>query len=258
MKTIAAILAGGSGTRIGGEVPKQMLPLGGKPVLAHSVGAFDAHPGVDAVVVVCREDLIPAVRELAAREHWCKVRAVVPGGADRSGSSLAAIRAARLLTAEGIDRSAKEGTLTAEGIDRPAEYGAPEAVRLLIHDAARPLVDAETISRCLQALETADAVEPVVPVADTIVQVDADGILTHVPARDSLRAVQTPQGFRLDTIEEAYRRAAADLAFTATDDASVVLRYLPGVRVCTVLGSPRNRKLTLPSDLDWFESQIAL
>jgi len=232
MKTIAAILAGGSGTRIGGEVPKQMLPLGGKLVLAHSVGAFDAHPGVDAVVVVCREDLIPTVQELSVREHWCKVRAVVPGGADRSGSSLAAIRAARLL--------------------------ASEEVRLLIHDAARPLVDAETISRCLQALESADAVEPVVPVADTIVQVDADGFLTHVPARDSLRAVQTPQGFRLDTIGEAYRRAAADPAFTATDDASVVLRYLPGVRVCTVPGSPRNRKLTLPSDLDWFESQIAL
>ena len=235
MKTIAAILAGGSGSRIGGALPKQMLPLGGKPVLEHSVATFDAHPRIDAVVIVCRADLIPVVSDLVERGGFRKICAVVPGGDTRFQSSLSAIRAA-------------------------GENTSGDAC-LLLHDAARPLVDAALIDRCLDALAGGfDAVEPAIPVADTVIRVSDEGLLADVPPRSTLRAVQTPQAFRLSALAEAYRRATdaschSDLqdrvgvlpAFT--DDISVVRYALPDLPVKVVAGSPRNLKLTVPSDL---------
>lgn len=232
MKTLAAILAGGSGLRVGGETPKQLLPLRGKPVLSHCIAAFDAHPGIDGVVVVCREDLIPAIETLVRAEDYTKVLGVIPGGADRSGSSVAAIR------------FAKAWQQDAETQD----------VKLLLHDAARPLVDAGIISRCLEALERFEAVEAVAPATDTIVRRSPDGLLEDVLPRDQIALVQTPQGFRLKVIAEAYRRAMEDPAFTATDDCSVVRRYLPRTPVRLVEGSPRNIKLTYPTDLPVLEA----
>ena len=243
MSTIAAILAGGSGSRIGGALPKQMLLLGGKPVLEHSVATFDGHPRIDAVVIVCREDLIPVVEEIVARGGYRKVRAVVPGGDTRFLSSLAAIRAACTL-------------------DGHSDQGAV----LLLHDAARPLVDAALIDRCLDAMEQYDAVEPAIPLADTVVRVDDAGLLADVPPRAALRAVQTPQCFRLSLLAEAYRRAEKALSFTDsqpfidspsfTDDISVVRHAFPDLPVKVVDGSSRNLKLTVPSDLSILEALL--
>jgi 2-C-methyl-D-erythritol 4-phosphate cytidylyltransferase len=221
-RVVAVVLAGGVGARMGGDVPKQLLPLRGEPVLAHALRAFDECSAVDDVVVVTHPDLVAEVRAIA--ERFERVRAVVDGGRERSDSTRAGLAAVRELT---DDPSAK----------------------VLFHDAARPLVDGRIIAAVVDALDTADAVTTAIASADTIVAVDGSGRMTATPNRSGLRRLQTPQGFRLGTITRAYELAFADPHFGVTDDATVVLRYLPDVPVMTVRGSEANLKLTEPSDL---------
>ena len=127
---------------------------------------------------------------------------------------------------------------------------------VLVHDAARPLVSAEVIGRCIEALVDHPAVLVAVPATDTMVEVDADETVRSVPPRSSLRRVQTPQGFRSDVLRSAYAAAEADPDFVATDDASVVFHYLPGHSVAVVAGEERNLKVTTPLDLQLAESLL--
>ena len=226
METVAVILAAGSGSRTGLSTPKQFLPLGGKTVLEHSVQTFNDHPGIDQVVIVTSPEFISKVQGIVKDNNWTKVTAVLPGGKERFDSSLAAVR---------------------------HFSGNPDLV-MLFHDAARPLVSARIISDTLKAMETFNAVDVAIPSVDTIVQCDAAG--THMESirdRRLLWRMQTPQGFRQKTIEEAYRIALQDPEFTATDDCGTVLRYLPNDKVGIVRGSERNIKLTYADDLPLLE-----
>jgi 2-C-methyl-D-erythritol 4-phosphate cytidylyltransferase len=229
-RVVAVVLAGGVGARMGGQVAKQLLPLRGEPVLAHVLRAFDECGAVDDVVVVTHPDLVAEVRAIA--ERFGRVRAVVAGGRERSDSTRAGLAAVRELTA---DPSAK----------------------VLFHDAARPLVDGRIIAAVVDALDTADAVTTAIGSSDTIVAVDGSGRMTATPNRSGLRRLQTPQGFRLRTITRAYDLAFADPHFGVTDDATVVLRYLPDTPVMTVAGSERNLKVTVASDLGILEAFLA-
>ncbi|WP_205647977.1 2-C-methyl-D-erythritol 4-phosphate cytidylyltransferase [Actinomadura rubteroloni] len=219
MRTVAVVLAGGIGQRMGAGRPKQFLEVGGRPILSLAVAAFDAHPGVDAVVVVMAAGHLRAAAALTA--PYGKVAAVVEGGDTRTASTVAALTA-----------------LAAEHDD----------AKVLFHDAARPFVDAATIDRVLAALDEADAVAVGVPSADTIVEV-ADGTVAAMPARHTLVRFQTPQGFRLGLIRAAYDRALADPALHATDDCGIVHRYLPDVPIRVVAGDERNLKVTHPLDI---------
>lgn len=225
-RNIAAILAGGSGRRMGGEKPKQLLELAGRTVLERSVDAFDTHPDIDEVIVVSHPDYLTELTEMAARNGWKKVTHIVPGGAERYDSSLAAMQ-----------------TVT----DADAN--------LLIHDAARPLVSAQVIRRVVTALQEHAAVGTALPVVDTLVTTDGSRILS-TPDRSVFRRMQTPQGFHIETLRTAYRRALADPHFKATDDCGVVVNYLPEVAVVWVEGEERNRKLTYPEDLPLFEREL--
>ena len=229
-RVVAVVLAGGVGVRMGGEVAKQLLPLRGEPVLAHALRAFDECGAVDDVVVVTHPDLVSEVRAIA--ERFGRVRSVVDGGRERSDSTRAGLAAVRELT------------------DDPA-------AKVLFHDAARPLVEGRIVADVVAALDTADAVTAAVASSDTIVAVDATGRMTATPNRSGLRRLQTPQGFRLGTITRAYDLAFADPHFGVTDDATVVLRYLPDTPVMTVAGSERNLKVTVGSDLDILEALLA-
>ena len=123
--------------------------------------------------------------------------------------------------------------------------------KVLFHDAARPLVDQQTIAECIAALDQWQAVGTVVASADTIVEV-TDGTIRRALPRDSLARCQTPQGFHLSVISRAYELACADpefAAFPATDDCGVVLRYLPQVPVRTITGNERNLKITYSADI---------
>jgi ribitol-5-phosphate 2-dehydrogenase (NADP+) / D-ribitol-5-phosphate cytidylyltransferase len=222
MRTVAVVLAGGSGERFGTSVPKQLLPLAGRPLIEYSVTAFDAAPAVDSVLVVMAAGHTGQVREALAGGGYRKLAGVIPGGPSRVESTRCAIEA-----------------LGGEECD------------VLFHDAARPLVDQRIIADCVAALASHRAVGVAVPSADTIAVV-SDGTMTAVPRRDSLVRMQTPQGFRLSVIRRAHELAAADPRFgdlPATDDCGIVLRYLPDVPVHIVPGSERNLKITFPRDL---------
>lgn len=219
-KNIAIILAGGSGRRMGGAVPKQFLPLNGRTILERSIDAFCSHPAIAEVALVVHPDYVALAKELAARNQWARFTQILTGGAERSDSSLAAIRA----------------------------Y-AGQDVNLLFHDAVRPGVTPRIINDCCQALLEAEAVVTAVPCVDTIYELSPGGTLARIPPRATLRRAQTPQGFRGAVITEAYRRAAGDPEFCATDDCGVVKRYLPEVDIALVAGDEANFKITFPSDL---------
>jgi 2-C-methyl-D-erythritol 4-phosphate cytidylyltransferase len=222
--TIAAVLAGGTGARMGADVPKQLLEVAGKPILRHTLEAFEAAPAVDRIVLVMAAGHHEAAWTIAKTANVTKLSAVIEGGATRAASSLAAVRWALALPGAGPDS------------------------RILLHDAARMLVTGRIIADVAAALDEHRAVTAAVPSSDTVVAVEDDRI-TAVPDRARLRRVQTPQGFHLGLIAEAHAEAAADPGFTPTDDCSVVLRFRPDVPVRTVAGSERNLKVTGPDDL---------
>ncbi|RKS76333.1 2-C-methyl-D-erythritol 4-phosphate cytidylyltransferase [Actinomadura pelletieri DSM 43383] len=217
-RTVAVVLAGGVGARMGAGRPKQLVEVGGRPILAHAIGAFDAHPGIDEVVVVMAAGHLRDAAAIAA--PFRKTAAVIEGGDTRTASTVAALRV--------LD-------------DRPDD------ARVLFHDAARPFVDAPVIDRVLDALDGHEAVAVGVPASDTVVVVE-DGLVVSMPPRDSMSLFQTPQGFRLGTIRRAYELALADPELRATDDCGIVHRYLPDVPVRVVAGSDRNLKVTRPLD----------
>jgi 2-C-methyl-D-erythritol 4-phosphate cytidylyltransferase/2-C-methyl-D-erythritol 2,4-cyclodiphosphate synthase len=215
-RCVALIVAAGSGERFGGELPKQYLELAGQPLLRRAIEAFLYHPEVGAVQVVYQ----PAHHDLyLAATTGLELPEPVAGGATRQDS----------------------GRL---GLERLAESPQGPPDRVLIHDAARPLVDAGTISRVLAALDHAPAAIAAVPVIDTLKRGEG-GFTAGTVDRDGLWRAQTPQGFRFPAILDAHRRlAGAGL----TDDAAVA--EAAGLAVALVQGSPDNLKVTTPSDLE--------
>lgn len=227
-RMVAVVLGGGSGSRFGAAIPKQLLTLGGKTLLEHCVAAFAAAPGVDEVLLV----MPPAYHDEAKKLVGDQVSAIIEGGESRAGSVRAALRYL--------------------GARHPADD-----TGVLLHDAARPLVGQRVIADCVGALKSHDAIGTAVPTADTIVVCTEDGAMAHVPPRETLMRCQTPQCFRLSVITRAHDLAAADPDFVPTDDCGVVLRYLPDVPVHVVPGSERNIKVTYPGDLAIAEVLLA-
>ncbi len=221
LRNVAVVLAGGTGTRIGRPIPKQLIPLAGKPILEHSIAAMQRSPVVDEIIVVMTPGHLDPVSEIVARGGYDKVSQVVAGGVTRNDSTVAALAAL-----------------------------GPEEANVLVHDAARPLVTEPILAANVAALGDHEAVITAVGSTDTVVEIDpAHDRLVQILPRPLLRRCQTPQSFRLSTIRAGYAEAARDPNFTATDDATVVLRYLPGVPIAVVPGDPENLKITEPLDL---------
>jgi 2-C-methyl-D-erythritol 4-phosphate cytidylyltransferase len=228
MRTVAVVLAGGSGNRFGSGQPKQFQLLRGRSLLEHCVSAFDSAPGIDDVLVVAAADALGPVRDML--HGYGRLVDVIKGGEARTDSTAQAL-----------------AWLTG----RAGDVTGSQDWKVLFHDAARPLIDQRVIAECIAALDRYAAVGVVVPTADTIVEV-SDGAFARVLARSTLARCQTPQGFRLSVIRRAYDLAAADTAFAtmaATDDCGVVLRYLPDVPIGIVRGNERNIKITYAADL---------
>lgn len=220
LPVIAVILAAGSGVRLRSTTPKQLMKLAGKPVLAHTVRAFEDTPGVDEIIVVTREDLVETSRDIIAREGATKLSRVLIGGESRNDSTRAALNA----------------------------LAAFDEAKVLIHDAVRPFIERTTIEETIRCLDEVDAVDVAIVPADTIIEVTNDHI-TAIPQRSQLRRGQTPQAFKLSVLRDAYGQAALDPDFSATDDCGVVHRYRPDVAIKVVAGSPTNLKLTHPIDI---------
>ena len=223
---VAILLAGGSGQRFGADRPKQFVRIGERTVLEHSLAAFEQSPHIDAILIVSHPQHLDEVRELLPSSQHPKLLAVVAGGAERQDSTLNALRALTQIT------------------DSPLEQ-----IRILLHDAVRPAVSQNIIERVCTALHTHQAANLVVPVTDTLLEINDNGTTAAMPSRARFRRVQTPQGFHAATLQHAYDVALTDPNFQATDDCGVVFRYLPEVEIVLVEGEQRNIKLTYPEDL---------
>ncbi|MEA1942916.1 MAG: bifunctional 2-C-methyl-D-erythritol 4-phosphate cytidylyltransferase/2-C-methyl-D-erythritol 2,4-cyclodiphosphate synthase [Pseudomonadota bacterium] len=213
MKIGAIIVAAGRGERAGGGIPKQFRTLGGKSVLARTLATLHAHPAIGPLVVVINPqdtDHVDAVRTESDIAFE-----TVPGGATRTDSVRAGLAA--------------------------LEGAAPDAV--MIHDAARPFLTADLIGRLAAALETHEAVIPALPVSDALMRVTTDGAIAEPVDRAVIRAAQTPQAFRFDTLRAAYDRLGAQ---SLPDDAAVIMAA--GGTVHTISGEADNFKLTAPED----------
>jgi 2-C-methyl-D-erythritol 4-phosphate cytidylyltransferase len=236
MRMVAAVLGGGTGQRVGAALPKQLLKLGGRTLTEHCVAAFEQAPGVDQILVLMAGGYVEQVRAILTEAGYGKVIGVIEGGASRADSTRVALDAiARDIEAAGGD---------------PADCG------VLLHDAARPLLEQQTIADCVAALGAHQAAGVAVPASETMV-IAEDGMMASMPRRETLWRCQTPQCFRLPVIARAHQLAAADPGFAPTDDCGVVLRYLPDVAVHIVPGSERNIKITYPQDLAVAEALLA-
>ena len=226
MRFVAVILAGGIGSRVGGETPKQLLPLAdGRSILEHSIDAFEASPCIDEIAVVMHPDHISSLQKLCQSNRWQKLTKIIPGGAERWESSYNAIKA--------YTESAN--------LDDP--------LSLLLHDAARPFVSQRIIADVCQALETHEAVTVAVPVTDTLYRIE-DGCVQEIPNRKDFMRAQTPQAFHLDLIAEAFEDAIKKGYITAvTDDVAVLKAYNPSIPVFIVPGEESNKKITYPEDI---------
>lgn len=208
----AIIVAAGESKRMGGQ-DKLFARLGGEPLLARVIEAFDGCAAIEQIVVVLREQRVAEVRRMIVGHSWSKVIDSCIGGKRRQDSVTA-------------------------GLERLGKYE-----WVVIHDGARPLVTTDLIDRGLEEVGETGAAVAAVPVTDTIKVAGEDRIVQHTPSRESLWVVQTPQVFRSDIIKEAYRRTKEDV----TDDASLVERA--GYEVKLYWGYYDNIKVTTPDDL---------
>jgi 2-C-methyl-D-erythritol 4-phosphate cytidylyltransferase len=266
MRMVAVVLGGGVGQRLGAGMPKQLLTLGGQTLVERCVAAFDQAPGVDEVLVVMARGYTEQVKAMLADGGYRKVTDVIEGGATRPDSTrvaLAAIAGGGVDGAGGMVGGAGGlvggvgggvagggglGGRAGGGVDGLGGGLGGGGCGVLLHDAARPLVDQRTIADCVAALGVHEAAGVAVPTSDTIV-ITENGVMRSVPRRETLFRCQTPQCFWLSVIARAHELAAADPDFAPTDDCGVVLRYLPDVDVHIVPGSERNIKITYPQDL---------
>ncbi len=209
----AVIVAAGNASRMGG-IDKVMAPLGGEPMIVHTVRAFQNCDAIREIVVVTREDLLIPVMSLC--HDFSKVQAVVAGGDNRQASVARGIQAL-----------------------------SPKARLVAVQDGARPLISCQVIDRTVRAAHTYGAAAPAIPVKDTVKAV-AGGMVSHTPDRSTLQAVQTPQVFDRDLLKGALKKAQRDGA-SITDDCSAVERL--GMSVKIVEGDERNIKVTTPMDL---------
>ncbi|GGT08328.1 bifunctional cytidylyltransferase/SDR family oxidoreductase [Streptomyces chromofuscus] len=228
-RTTAVILAGGTGRRVGLSIPKQLLKIAGKAVIEHTLTTFEKADSIDDVVVLMTPGYVPDVEKIVAGAGLKKVTRIIEGGCTRNETTERAIAA----LGEGLAED--------------------EDLNVLFHDAVRPLLSQRVIDDCVAALERYQAVDVAIPSADTVIVTRTHGeegeFITEIPDRSRLRRGQTPQAFRLSTIKRAYEVAAGDPNFQATDDCSVVLRYLPDVPIHVVAGDEYNMKVTQPVDV---------
>lgn len=226
IRCTAVMLAAGMGLRMGGDIRKQYLMLGGMPMFLHSIRTMQECPRITDIIVMAHRDDVEIVRDLLAEYGYTKkLRKVTAGGKERVHS-----------VAIGL-----------EEIDWPCDY-------VFIHDCARPFLDLHTMERLYETVRKTDACVAGVPAKDTVKIVDEACNVTKTPNRASVWIVQTPQVFSLDLIRDAHRKVLAREEYLQakglilTDDA-MVAEFAGGCRVRMVMASYRNIKITTPEDL---------
>lgn len=225
-RAVAVIPAGGSGRRMGAPTAKQYLPLGGIPVLVHTLRCFENCPAIDEVILVVPGDDVRRVTDdLVLPYGLTKVWKIVPGGPQRQDSVMNGLMA----------------------VDKGKDI-------VVVHDGVRPFIDPGFIERCISIARGHGAAVLGLPARDTVKDCDATGMVVRTLPRDRLWLAQTPQAFRRELLLRAYRQAFAD-GFYGTDDASLVERL--GAKVMMVAGTAENIKITDLQDLAYAQWLLA-
>ncbi len=228
MANIGLIIAGGSGARMHQDIPKQFLTVNEKPVIVYTLEAFERHPEIDAIAVVCIEGWENVLWAYAKQFNITKLKYVAPGGANGQGS----IR---------------------NGVFELEKHFAPDDL-VLIHDAIRPMVSSEIISDCIRVATKHGNAITVIPCAEAMIVTD-DGVSSdNSYPRDQLKRTQTPQAFRLGEICDLHRSALEQGITNSV--ASVTLMIEMGRKVYCSAGSEKNIKLTTVDDIDIFKALL--
>jgi 2-C-methyl-D-erythritol 4-phosphate cytidylyltransferase len=218
MRTLAIILAGGAGKRMGASTNKQFLLLDNKPIIVHTLQTFDECRSIDNIYLVVNQKDLPVIQEEILESYrFNKLTKIVIGGRLRQDS-------------------VRNGL---EAIEGPCDI-------VVIHDGARPFVPPAFIEKGIYLMEMFDAIIPALPVKDTIKVISKEGFVVKTLERDSLWHVQTPQTFKYELIAKAYKEGMAKKVF-GYDDATFI--EMMGKKVKVIEGSPYNIKITTPEDL---------
>jgi 2-C-methyl-D-erythritol 4-phosphate cytidylyltransferase len=228
MKAIAIILAGGSGMRLGSNIPKQYLKVKDKMIIEYTIEVFQNHKEIDEIAVVGHSNYIELLEESVASNRYTKVKKILCGGSERYESSVNGIKA----------------------------YDDGEEKIMLFHDAVRPLVSAQMISDSIKKLNAYNAVGVGVLTTDTIWEVE-DNTIKNIPDRNGFYRAQTPQSFKFSIIKKAYDLALCQETIVASDDCGIVKRYLPQEEIGLVNGDVTNIKITQKEDLLLLENLIS-
>jgi len=222
-KNIAIILAGGSGSRFGLNVPKQFAKVAGKTLIEHTLDIFQKNKQIDEICIVIKSDWIHKIEEIVLNGNYNKVQKILNGGKERKDSSVSAINAYK------IEQNSNN-------------------YNLIFHDAVRPFVTNKIIQDCINALKYYNAIDVAIPATDTIIEVK-ESIITNIPNRSDMMQGQTPQCFKLHTIAKAYEVAQKDKNLKATDDCGIIKKYLPNEQIFVVKGAIDNIKITYEQDI---------
>lgn len=217
MKNYAVILASGIGSRYDSALPKQFVKIAGKTILEHTIEIFEISDRIDYIIVIITPEYRQLAESILLKNSYTKIIKLLNGGETRKESSYIGI----------------------SSIDE-------DEANVIIHDCARPFLTQKIINNCIQALKTYNSVDVAIPSADTIIQVNENNMIQHIPLRSNLRRGQTPQCFKLSIIRKAHELSKNDNSFT--DDCGLVVKYNLG-DVYVVEGDVENIKITYPSDI---------
>jgi len=228
MANVALLIAGGSGNRMHQDIPKQFLTVNERPVIVYTLEAFESHPEIDAIAVVCIEGWDQVLWAYAKQFNITKLQYIVPGGKNGQDS----IR---------------------NGVYELEKHFAPDDI-VLIHDAIRPMVSAEIISDNIRVAREYGNAITVIPCAEAMMQTDDGLVSTGSYPRDNLKRTQTPQAFHIGDICDLHRRALE--AGVTNSVASCTLKIEMGEPVYFSAGSEKNIKLTTVEDIDIFKALL--
>lgn len=228
MANVALLIAGGSGNRMGQSIPKQFLTVNERPVIVYTLEAFQKHPEIDAIGVVCISGWETVLQAYANQFNITKLKYIIPGGKNGQES----IR---------------------NGVYELEKHFAVDDI-VLIHDAIRPMVSADIISDCIRVTREKGNAITVIPCAEAMLQTEDGLISSGSYPRDRLKRTQTPQGFSLGKICDLHRRAL-ELGIT-NSVASCTLMIEMGEQVYFSVGSEKNIKLTTVEDIDIFKALL--
>ena len=229
MANICLIIAGGSGSRMHQDIPKQFLTVNERPVIVYTLEAFERHPQIDAIAVVCIQGWEQVLWAYAKQFNITKLQYIIPGGVNGQ-------------------ESIRNGVFELEKHFNPEDF-------VLVHDAIRPLVSEEIITDCIQVANKYGNAVTVIPCAEAMLETEDGVVSTGSSPRDCLKRTQTPQAFRMKEICELHRRAIEKGITNSIATCTLMIEL--GEKVYFSKGSEKNLKLTTVEDIDIFKALLS-